>query len=222
MPVVKYCRYIRSLTTASLLLALSGCQIFGLVAYAIPKYIPAQYAGLKDQSVAVMVWTDPGLRVDWGTKLQIDLASAIQRKLQTQAATGKVDDLKGTTFPINPLSVVRYQRDHPEVETMPITEVVPKFGVSRVVYVELTQFNTQSSDAVTLYRGSATANLRVVEITGDQGKIAYSEDNIQVVFPPKSPPEGTPNGSVERMYAGTMDELSTTIARKFYKYDSDQ
>jgi hypothetical protein len=205
---------------ATLFIALGGCAIFGYVASALPKHVPAQYAGLKGQSVAVMVWTEPGLRIDWGTKLQIDLASAVQKKLQAQA-TNKADELEGTTFPVNPLSVVRYQRDHPEIQAMPITQVAPKFGVSRVVYIELTQFSTQSSDAVALYRGSAIANLRAVEINGDQATIGYSEDNIQAVFPPKSPLEGSPNGSTETMYAGTLDQLSTAIAQKFYTYDSE-
>lgn len=202
------------------LLALGGCQIIGYVASAVPKYIPAQYAGLKGQSVAVMVWVEPGLRIDWGLKLQIDLASSIQKKLEAQTKD-KAEDMEGTTYPVNPLSVVRYQRDHPEVDGTPITEVAPKFGVSRLVYVELTQFDTQSADAVALYRGSATANVRVLEIANGQAKVAYSQDNIQVAFPPKSPPEGTPNGSVEAMYSGTVNELSTTIARLFYKYDSE-
>ncbi len=220
IPGVKGSPLIRSLAAVAMLLTLGGCAIFGLVAHAVPKYIPARYAGLKGRSVAVMVWTEPGLRIDWGTKLQIDLASAIQKKLQTQTQK-KTDELEGTTYPVNPLSIIRYQRDHPEVEATPITQVAPKFGVSRLVYVELTQFTTQSSDAVALYRGSATANLRVIEITDGQATIGYSEDNIQVAFPPKSPPEGPPNGSAQAMYAGTLDQLSTEIARKFYTYESD-
>ena len=54
-----------------LLLLLPGCAILGVAASAMPPpTIQPRYTGLAGQKVGVMVWTDPGIRIDWPT-LQI-------------------------------------------------------------------------------------------------------------------------------------------------------
>src|SRR5512133_1825182 len=85
---------------------LSGCTLLGYAAATMPKIVDARYKGLKGQSVGVMVWVDQSLRMDWGSKLQTDLAGAVQSKL----IASKADQVKETTFPVDPRSIVRYQQ----------------------------------------------------------------------------------------------------------------
>lgn len=62
------------------LLTLGGCQVAGYFASAIPKSVDAQYKGLAGQKVAVMVWADRGLRIDW-PNLELDTGNGIQSYL---------------------------------------------------------------------------------------------------------------------------------------------
>ena len=199
-----------------LILLLAGCQILGYAASAAPQSVSARYRGLQGQSVGVMVWADPGLRMDWGQRLQTDLALSVQNKL----ATSKADEVKGTTFPDDPRSIVQYQQDYPQVEAMDILKVAPKLGVSRLIYIEIEQFTTRSSQAVDLLRGEASATVKVVEVSADRtAKIGYVENGVRIVFPPKSRPEGVPGSDVYPIYVGTVEGLATAVANRFIKHE---
>src|SRR3954467_14758543 len=110
---------------------LQGCAILGVGAAMMPPpTIQPRYTGLAGEKVGVMVWTDPGIRIDWPA-VQVDLANAVQNKL---IANPKAKSLLKTTYPVQPASIARYQQDHPEVETMPVTEVAPRLGgLSRLI-----------------------------------------------------------------------------------------
>src|SRR5687767_3592168 len=105
-----------------LLPLLGGCQILGVAVYKLapPPTIQPKYMGLENQTVGVMVWADRGLRIDWPT-LQLDLANTVQKKLTDFQKAGKREakTLAGSSFPVLPASIVRYQKDHPEIEAMP-------------------------------------------------------------------------------------------------------
>src|ERR1700723_3337127 len=89
-----------------------GCNVVGLVGYAMPSpTIAASYKGLAKQKVAVMVWTDRAMAIDWPT-LQLDLTRGINSRLEGDAkGKDSPKELEGTTFAM-PESVIRYQRDH--------------------------------------------------------------------------------------------------------------
>lgn len=208
---------------ASLLLLLNGCNIFGpagaLVARAVPKHIAAQYKGLAGQTVAVMVWAERGVRIDY-SYLQLDIASGVQRKLLDAQAVDKPDELKGTTFPIHPDTVVRYQQDHPEIDQLPITDTAGKFNVSRLIYIEVNDFSTRSPTSSQLFRGSIAGNLKVIEISPDgKTKEGYTENDIRCDFPKTGPKDGTPNGTDYKFYQGTLDAFTTELVHRLYRYE---
>jgi hypothetical protein len=207
-----------------LALSLSGCALLGVAAYKLapPKTVKPQYTNLQNQSIGVMVWADRGLRIDWPS-LRLDLANNIQHKLQAAQAdkdNAKKKDyvLTGATFPYPPASIVRYQMDHPDTEAMPIGEIAPRLGVSRLIYVEIQEFGTRSDMAVDLYRGRARANVRVYEIANGQAKMANEWNNVQAGYPEKSPPEGLPTLGDARTYVGTIDAFGTEIAHLLIPY----
>src|SRR5205823_9898668 len=123
------------------------------------------------------------VRIDFPT-IQVDLAGLIQKKLEAKQAETKGKTLPGTTFPIPPASVVKFQQDHPELEGAPITNVAPRLNVSRLIYVEIEQFATRSDLAVDLYRGTAEASVRVIEIAEKHATVGYTENGIKTAFPP--------------------------------------
>jgi hypothetical protein len=188
------------------LLLSGGCGVLGVIAHAAPQYQNAVYSGLAGHSTGVMVWADRGVRVDWST-IQVDLARNIQDLLQKSDAK----ELKGTTWPVQPGSIARYQMDHPGIEATPITDVAPKLGVQRLIYIEIESFSTRSEMSLQMYRGSATMTLKIIEVEGNQSKIAYEESNIRAFFPEKGPPEGVLNATDVVMYRGTVVTMARQI-----------
>jgi hypothetical protein len=196
-----------------------GCAVLGAVA---GKAIPAptihpKYVGLPGQSIGVMVWTDRGAQVDYPS-LGLDLANSVEKKL---IAENKTVELKGSFFPVQPASIARYQVDHPNYDFKNVTEIAPKLGVTRLIYLEVEDFGTRAAASVELFRGSMTTTLKVVEIDGNNARVAYEENGIKAVFPPKVQPDGTPDGDDVRFYAGTVDAMSTEIAHRLVSYQEE-
>src|SRR5215207_4780332 len=167
------------LLPSSFILLLSGCHIIGVAAYKLkpPETVQPKYMGLENQSTGVMVWADRGLRIDWPT-IQLDLANSVQKKLiDFQKGKGRESKtLGGTSFPVLPASIVRYQKDHPEIEAMPITDIAPRLGAKRLIYVELEDFATRSDQQLALYRGTGNATVKVVEIHDDQATVPFEQN----------------------------------------------
>jgi hypothetical protein len=205
---------------------LHGCTLLGVAAYKLkpPETVQPKYMGLENQSTGVMVWADRGLRIDWPT-IQLDLANTVQKKLSDfQKGKGRESKtLVGTTFPVLPASIVRYQKDYPEIEAMPITDVAPRLGIRRLIYVELEDFATRSDQQVALFRGTGNATVKLIEVDGDgPARVAFEQNNVTTHFPPKAPPEGTSAFGDARIYAGTIDALGTEIARLFVQYQLEE
>jgi hypothetical protein len=213
------------LALLALPLLAGGCQLVGVLAYKLtpPPTIQPKYTSLAGQSVGVMVWSDRGIRIEW-PGAALDLANSVQAKFKAlQEGKKPPKQLEGTTFPVQPASILRYQRDHPEIEAMPITEVAPRFGVKRLIYVELEEFATRSEASVQLFRGVARATVRVIEISPDgKASAAFEQNNVGTAFPPKAPPEGIPGAGDQRIYVGTIDALATEIVHLFVPYQLEE
>jgi hypothetical protein len=200
-----------------LALATAGCGLGSVLGKAIPQNTAAVYSGLSGQSAGILVWADSGIMIDWGT-IQIDLANSVQDKL----TKSKADELKGTTWPYPPASYVKYMRDHPLLQSSPITEIAPKFGVSRMIYIEVQNFRTRSSSEVELFRGDATMSLKIIEIDKSGAtRVAYSEDNIKAIYPTFAPPDGLPSLGDNKTYLGTVDEMSRQIVNRLITHESE-
>jgi hypothetical protein len=197
---------------------LSSCVALGVAASKMPPAtVLPKYERLANQSVGVMVWCDQGLKTDWNS-IHLDLANSLQKRLQSS----KDRQLKGATFPFPPASMVRWQHDHPEDDGSPITMIAPRLGVSRLIYIELEDFTTRSDLSVDLFRGSAKATVKVVEVEGGKANVAYTEQNIAAAFPSKAPREGLPGAGDYKIYAGTIDALAAQISKIFLRHPEEE
>ena len=210
-------------TALCLLPFLTSCQLIGVGAQALPPAtIVPQYKGFAGQSVGVMVWADRGMRIEWEL-IQLNLANMIHSNL-TQAARpkAKVKEFKGTTFPVLPRSIIRFQQDHPEIEGQPIEEIAPRLGVSRLIYVEIEEFSTRPDGGVELFRGDASVTLRVVEVAhGGKAKVVYEENDVRATFPRGAPKEGRPTIGDVRVYQGLVEALGNEIAKRFVPHPEE-
>lgn len=210
---------------ATLLTGASGCAIFGYAAQAVgegpvktryPKEDSKSH-GLQNESVAVMVWVDRSVRIDYQS-LQLDIANEVQTKMLIAQKDGK-KELKGATFPIEPRSIIRYQREHPEIEAEPITVVAPTFNVSRLIFIEINNFETRPNAQLELFRGQIDATIKVIEIdAAGNAKIAFQEEHAQVVVPKKSPPEGVPGSNDVKIYGALLKEFTTQVTWRFFEH----
>jgi hypothetical protein len=212
-------RLVQSISLLLMLMLMgTGCDVpSALVGKIMPgETLRPKYTGLAGESIGVMVWTDRGVQVDYPT-LNLDLASSIQNKLM---AAAKNDEMKGTIFPVQPASIVRYQMEHPMIDMKNVADVAPQLGVTRLIYIEVNDFGTRAAASVELFRGSMITTLKVVESHGEKGHVAYEEDNIHAIFPPKVADDGTPDGDDVRFYAGTVDAMSTEIFNRLVSHES--
>lgn len=195
--------------------ASSGCAILGVAANAIPlPPIPASVV-LANNSVGIMVWCDRGIRVDWPT-VQKDLGAGVQVRMM-ESIKNKSKDLENVTFPFPAESFVRWTKEHPGFDAEPITEIAKRLPVTRLIYIEITDLATRSSHAMAMYRGTATAVIKVVAVNGSTAQIIH-EQTINVHFPKHSTDEGSPDGNDGKMYAGTVTELADQIALRFVEH----
>lgn len=193
-----------------------GCQLLGIIADRTPDpTVGPKYKGLANQKAAVMVWADRATSIDW-PRLQLDVTRGIQSRIQDVAQ--KKDppaELKGTTF-VAPESVVKYQHDHPEIDTEPVTDIAPGLDITRLIYVEVTEFATRPEESLELFRGTMKGNVKVVDVPANgKAKIVFAEDGIKAVYPEDSPEEGIPGGGDLQMYERTLDAFSTEVANRF-------
>jgi hypothetical protein len=198
--------------------SMSGCAALGVAAQALPPaQIKPQYTGLLGQSVAIMVWADRGVKIDW-PDLPLDTGAGLEHKLKA----GQKDlpkYLKDTTFPISALTVVRYQEDHPEWEGVPVADIASQLHVSRLIYIEVDAFQTRSDASTDLYKGSILGSVKVVEVANGKGKVAYSEDGVRAEYPQDSPEEGVLNAGDDKIYTGTLDAFTTELVDRFLPHD---
>ncbi|MDQ3441770.1 MAG: hypothetical protein M3478_15620, partial [Planctomycetota bacterium] len=156
--------------------------------------------------------------------IQLNLANVIHSNL-VQAANpkAKVKEFRGTTFPVVPRSIIRFQQNYPETDGQPITEVASRLGVTRLIYVEIEEFSTRPDGGVELFRGDANATLRVVEIAPDgTAKVAYEENEVRAIYPPGSPKEGRPTIGDQRTYQDLVKTLGGEIAKRFVRHSEEQ
>jgi hypothetical protein len=134
----------------------------------------------------------------------------------------KAKSLLNTTYPVQPTSIARFQQDHPELDTMSVTEIAPKLGgISRLIYIEIEDFATRSDMSIDLFRGTAKATVKVVEIADGQAKVTFEQNGVQASYPKKAPAEGIPNAGDYRIYVGTVDAFATEIANLFVPHEGE-
>src|SRR5207247_10330315 len=68
-----------------------GCGILGIAANAVPEAdVPARYTGLKGHTLAVMVWADRGVQIDYPS-LRLDVAAGGQATPPPAVKAGRGD-----------------------------------------------------------------------------------------------------------------------------------
>jgi hypothetical protein len=198
---------------------IAGCAAIGLGAGAVTRtMVKPAYKGLAGQTVGIMVASDRGTQIEH-RRLQLDVAQSLDGKLKATQAN-KVEELKGTEFPrtAGPDAIFAFQRNYPQYEWEPVATIAPKFGVTRVIHIEVSSFTLHPDNVPELFRGEMIGRVQVVEVAGGTGKVAFN-DSITATFPPNSNAAGTPNLDAQTTYRGAIEAFTTAVVERFVTHE---
>lgn len=204
-----------ALLLVSCSLVMSGCNIVGFFGAIEAERrrtgtikVDAQYTGLEGQSVAVIVDASRDLQADGRGLIQAVLTEVIARL----EANGKTKSI------VPALQIERVLYDEPDLLGRTYDEIARRFGVDRLVVIQLEEFRLAEPGNLYVWAGLAAAELLVVEAD------SYIEDDVRfqayvtVKYPTKD------NTTIDDMPADAVAlELLRRFANRtswfFYRHD---
>ena len=191
------------LFASALLIACSGCSTLLTAAYILmPEDTPAEFKGLKGKHVAVVCkpiveleFTDAGSARELGATV----GGLIERNVRK-------------TRVIDQREVARWIDEHAWVDYPTVGKAL---DADVVVGIDLEEFRLH--EGATLYRGRATAHVRVFDIA--TGKVVFEKryDDFQY---PADGAVPTSDRSEPQFRGMFLQILAGRIARSFHAYDS--
>jgi len=180
-----------------------GCSTLGTVAYLIaPNDVPAEFKGLLGKHVAVVC--RPIVELEFS-----DAGSA--RELARVTGVTLSQNVKKSRI-IDQQEIVRWIDENNWVD-------YPTLGKSLdadlIVGIDLEEFRLY--EGATLYRGRATAHVRVYDVSIN--RVVFEKRFDDVAFPPEGAIP-TSDRSETQFRAMFLQVLSNRISRCFYSYDS--
>lgn len=196
-----------------LALAQSGCVVADLVAnagYAIEKEkkieVLAQYTGLENQTVAIVVQADMSTLYDH-PMLVPNLSANLGVRLQSNVPGIKVRDAR---------EVLAWQYHTPGWSTMPYGDIAKELDVTRVLYVDIYEFRLNPPGNRWTWDGVCAANVGVVERGGIDPDSFAEAYNVVVRFPPQE--LGRDSASANQIETGLIVKFIEKTAWLFYNH----
>jgi len=192
-----------ALLATALLVACSGCSTLLTAAYILmPEDTPAEFKGLKGKHVAVVCKPIVELEfADAGSGRE--LAATVGAILERNVRKARVIDQQ---------EVARWIDEHAWVD---YATVGKSLDADLVVGIDLEEFRLH--EGATLYRGRATAHVRVFDIAA--GKVVFEKrlDDFQYPSDGAIPTSDRTEAQFRGMF---LQILASRIARSFHAYDS--
>jgi len=191
------------LFAAALLVACSGCSTLLTAAYILmPEDTPAEFKGLKGKHVAVVC--KPIVELEFSDAGSArELAATVGGLLERNVRKTRVIDQQ---------EVARWIDEHAWVDYPTVGKAL---DADLVVGIDLEEFRLHEGS--TLYRGRATAHVRVFDIA--TGKVVFEKryDDFQY---PADGAVPTSDRSEMQFRGMFLQILAGRIARSFHAYDS--
>ena len=192
--------------------ALGGCGAIGYLLANIAPELPgpkvaAQYEGLNDRTVAVVVFADMNVLFEHPT-VREDVGGAINRELQANLKNVRI---------IDPRQVVRYQDGHPGWRGEGLPEVGKKLGADSVLYVCLAEFATQERGSLSLPKGRISGQVSVwdvLPVKAGEDPCRWRQESASITL---EPPAGTWMDR-QRLRQATQEAFAQHVVRYFHSY----
>lgn len=196
-------------------LLMSGCNIFGFFGAIEAERrrtgtikVDAQYTGLEGQRVAVIVDASRELQADGRRVIQAVLSEVIARL----EANGNLESI------VPAVDIERVLYDEPDLLSRTYDEIAMRFGVDRLVVIQLEEFRLAEPGNLYVWAGHAAGVLLVVEADSYLEDDVRLEQYVSVKYPSKD------NITVDEMPAEAVAfELLRRFANRaswfFYRHD---
>lgn len=194
----------------------AGCAPAGWIAHGVAggkrKYnIEAEYLGLHDKSVAVLVAADP--YVLYQHPRAPDMVSrALSREL--------VDKIPTVTI-TNPDQVQAYVKEHPHWTTAPYSELIAGMGVDRLLIVDLGEYRTNEPGNAHLWHGVISAHILVVEREARHPDNAAYSQHVVAMYP-EGTTVGVVNADPQTIQLGMLVTFARDTVRLFHNHQIEQ
>ncbi len=194
-------------------MSLGGCNVVGFVAQGVagdppPINVTAEYYGLENQSVAVLVNADLPVIYAY-PQAQLEVADALARKITANVAGARVIDARQSYE----FQVRNYHWTNERYSVL-----ADKLNVSRLVVVELLEYRTRERGNAAVYQGVIIARVDVVEADGGRpDDVAYS-GTVEVQYPPGGKPIPVPSAQEVTIRKGMLDMFALAAGGKFYDH----
>lgn len=174
-----------------------------------PKIIDvkAEYLGLKDRSVAVLVWVR-----DYTEFNHPQARPAITRQITQRILTG----VPGTTL-ADPDKVLKWQEANPYWATLPPSKWAESLKVERVVVVEIDEYRTHEPGDRYVLRGVISASVKVVEAEAADPD-NFAAEYSKLVMYPTSEKLGSSTASEDQIEQITLVWFSEEAAGLFFDH----
>lgn len=146
--------------TALVVGGISGCQIFGLAGAVSAQLerskqieVLAEYDGLRNHTVAVVVQSDPSMLYEFPT-----VAANVTANLSARLATNV-----GGVRLLDPRVVLQWQYQTPHWSSLPYGQIASDLGVERVVLVDVYEYRLNPPGNTWVWDGVCAATIGVIE-----------------------------------------------------------
>ena len=160
---------------------LSGCNWLEFPAYIIfgktHENVKAEYTNLKGKRAAIVIAGLPAIDFE-DPYARMDLALASAQRIKQQ--------VKDVQF-MEQEKIERFQQEDLDWISMPMSQIGEKFGVDRIIYIELMQFTTMEPDSINLVRGRVWTQVSIYELDSPGPNVPKYETEIQIVYPEQGP-----------------------------------
>ncbi len=202
----------------ALISMVAGCQIFGaagVVGQNIEREkkveVLAQYDGLRESTVAVLVDTDMMVMYEYPSVVA-NLCVNLSRRIG--------QNVEGVGV-LSPSFVLEWQYQTPSWQSLPYGVMCEELGVDRVVWVDLFEFRLNPPGNRWQWEGAASANIGIVEIDGfDPDAFADSFD-VTATFPDIAE-LGRESATASQIQTGLLTKFVQEAGWLFYDHIEDK
>lgn len=202
----------------ALISMVAGCQIFGaagVVGQNIEREkkveVLAQYDGLRESTVAVLVDTDMMVMYEYPSVVA-NLCVNLSRRIG--------QNVEGIGV-LSPSFVLEWQYQTPSWQSLPYGVMCEELGVDRVVWVDLFEFRLNPPGNRWQWEGAASANIGIVEIDGfDPDAFADSFD-VTATFPDIAE-LGRESATASQIQTGLLTKFVQEAGWLFYDHIEDK
>jgi len=170
--------------------------------------VEAEYKDLSDATVAVVIYTSQSTQVDYPL-VRLALASVMGAELKQRLHQVSV---------IDPRTVVKFQDETPNWETLPRSQIARTLGADYLLYVVLSEYSTMEPSSLNLYRGRATGDVSLFKAALDEPQCrVWGRETFHVSYPQNTAVGVTASNDEEIAYQ-TQRLLADLVVKKFYKH----